>query len=111
MTVLQKQPEGAYRQRCTRRVSRLHICDVLLKLACAVAFLLSSHDKQAFTSGNNGKQSIDEINSLIGQRIKEAAAQIGTFRVWQANATIGKYVRQAAEDAATGKLKPKKSKR
>eukprot|EP00775_Hariotina_reticulata_P013268 gene13268-13399_t len=66
---------------------------------------------KAFTSGSNGKQSIDEINGLIGQRIKEAAAQIGTFRVWQANAIIGKYVSQAAEEAATGKLKPKKAKR
>lgn len=60
---------------------------------------------QAFTDG--GKQSIEEINKLVGLRIKEAAAQIGTMRVWQANASIGKYVKRAAEEAAAGKLKHK----
>jgi hypothetical protein len=63
---------------------------------------------QAFTEG--GKQSIDDINRLIGLRIKEAAAQIGCMRVWQANAAIGKYVKRAAEEAAAGKLRSKGAK-
>lgn len=63
---------------------------------------------QAFTDSD--KKSLEDINRLIGQRIKQAAAQIGTMRVWQANSAIGKYVKQAAEEAAAGKLKPKGAK-
>lgn len=74
------------------------ICVILSTLCLHVAL-------QAFT--DSGKQSIDDVNRLIGQRIKEAATQIGCMRVWQANAAIGKYVKKAAEEAAAGKLKPK----
>jgi hypothetical protein len=51
--------------------------------------------------------SLEEMNKQIGKRIKEAAAQLGTMRVWQANASIGKYVKRAADEAAAGKLKLK----
>lgn len=62
---------------------------------------------QAFATDNGTKQSIDEINHLIGMHIKEAAANIGTMHVWQANAAIGKFVKKAAEEANAGKLKLK----
>jgi hypothetical protein len=39
---------------------------------------------------------------LIGLNIKEAAAHIGAMHVRQANAAIGKFVKKAAEEAATG---------
>jgi hypothetical protein len=51
--------------------------------------------------------SLEEMNKQIGKRIKEAAAQLSTMRVWHANASIGKYVKRAADDAAAGKLKLK----
>jgi len=65
---------------------------------------------QAFAT-DNGKQSVDEINRLIGLHIKNAAANLGTMHVWQANAAIGKYVKKAAEEASAGKLKLKGSKK
>lgn len=52
---------------------------------------------------------MDEINRLIGLNIKEAAANMGTMRIWHANAAIGKFVKKAAEEAAKGKLKIKGS--
>uniref|UniRef100_A0A383WFJ0 Uncharacterized protein n=1 Tax=Tetradesmus obliquus TaxID=3088 RepID=A0A383WFJ0_TETOB len=50
---------------------------------------------------------MEEMNKQIGKRIKEAAAQLSTMRVWHYNAAVGKYVKKAAEDAAAGKLKMK----
>lgn len=61
---------------------------------------------QAFAT-DNGKQSVEDINRLIGLHIKEAAAHLGTMHVWQANAAIGKFVKKAADEASTGKLKLK----
>jgi hypothetical protein len=52
---------------------------------------------------------MDEMNKQIGKRIKEAAAQVSTMRVWHANASIGKFVKRAAEESAAGKLKLKGS--
>ena len=43
--------------------------------------------------------------------MKEAAAHLGTMHVWQANAAIGKFVKKAAEEAKSGKLKLKGSKK
>lgn len=66
---------------------------------------------QAFTSSGNGaKPSLEEINRLIGINIKEAAANVGVIRVYQANAAIGKFVKKAADDAAAGRLKKAGSK-
>jgi hypothetical protein len=65
---------------------------------------------QAFATDNGSKQSLEEMNRLIGLNIKEAAAHIGTMHVRQANAAIGKYVKKAAEEAAAGKLHSKGSK-
>lgn len=62
---------------------------------------------QAFATDSNGKQSVADINRLIGVHIKEAASHLGARRVWQSNAAIGKYVKAAAADAAAGKLKVK----
>jgi hypothetical protein len=60
------------------------------------------------TSATNGtKQSLEEMNRLIGHNIKEAAAHLGTMHVWQANQAIGKYVKKAAEEAAAGRLQRK----
>jgi hypothetical protein len=50
---------------------------------------------------------MDEMNKQIGKRIKEAASQLSTMRVWHANANIGKFVKRAAEEAKAGKLKLK----
>lgn len=72
--------------------------------------LASTATAQAFQTGNGTKQSVEEINRLIGLHIKEAAAHLGTMHVWQANAAIGKYVKKAAEEAAAGKLKTSASK-
>jgi hypothetical protein len=67
----------------------------------ASAAVLAAH--QAFATD----ASLEEMNKQIGKRIKEAAAQLSTMRVWHANASIGKYVKRAADDAAAGKLKLK----
>lgn len=72
----------------------------------AVAARRRTVSVKAFAT-DNGKQSLEEINRLIGLHIKEAASHVSTMRVWQANAVVGKYVKQAALDAAAGKLKPK----
>jgi hypothetical protein len=76
-------------------------------LSCCACSLCSS---QAFQTSNGTKQSVEEINRLIGLHIKDAAAHLGTMHVWQANAAIGKYVKKAAEEAAAGKLKSAVSK-
>lgn len=85
--------------RCDRRHAHHQL------LFCAAHIILL----QAFaTDSNNGtKQTIEDINKMIGLHIKEAAAHLGTMHVWQANAAIGKFVKKAAEDAASGKLKVK----
>jgi hypothetical protein len=68
---------------------------------CFCCCALAAH--QAFATD----ASLEEMNKQIGKRIKEAAAQLSTMRVWHANASIGKYVKRAADDAAAGKLKLK----
>lgn len=72
--------------------------------------LVCTAPAQAFQTSNGTKQSVEEINRLIGLHIKDAAAHLGTMHVWQANAAIGKYVKKAAEEAAAGKLKSAASK-
>lgn len=76
---------------------------LLALLVAASAFDLL----QAFTTDNGTKQSLEEMNRLIGINIKEAASHIGAMHVRQANAAIGKFVRLAAEEAAAGKLQRK----
>lgn len=104
------------------RVNTRRAAVVLSRLAfCAAAnhlHHLTSHTpphtaQQAFKDGpsssNGSKQSIEEINRLIGLHMKTAASHIGAMHVRQANAQIGKFVKKAAEEAAAGKLKPKGS--
>lgn len=77
-------------------------------IPCSSCTLLPAHDHpQAFAndSSNGSKQSADEISRLIGHHIAEAASHMGTMRVWNFNAAVGKYVAQAAEAAKASKLK------
>lgn len=58
----------------------------------------------AFTSSGNGKQSVEDMNKLLGKLIADAAAHVGTLRVHQYNSAVGKYVAAAGHDFASGKL-------
>ncbi len=62
---------------------------------------------QVCAVGSNGKQSIDDINAVIGSKIANAAASMSAANSNKLNKAIGKFVKAAAEKVAAGNLKLK----